>query len=237
MSARLNRREIKHDKFVDDMELAYGVAKKNVTRIVLAVAGVLVLAAAIYVFVVWQRKQEVKAQTQLAEAIRIWETPIGQPGPGGKIDFNTEQEKIAKAEPLFAKIVSDFGSRDAADVANLYLAQILGARGDVKGAEAKLDAFIKEHSDNLLAASARIGLYNIQIGSGKEGASRAIKALEQELSSAKNPLPVDTVLALLAQAYEVLGDDAKARDAYQRIVNEFPDSPYTLEAQRKIFRG
>lgn len=237
MSARLNRREIKHDKFVDDMELAYGVAKNNAVRIIAVIAGLVVLAAAIYGFFVWQGKREIKAQTQLADAIRIWESPIGQPGPGGKIDFSTEQEKVAKAEPLFAAIAADYSGRDAADVAGLYLAQILASKGDMKGAEEHLQKFVGAHPDHLLGASARIGLYNLQIAAGNEGAKKAIAALEQELNSAKNPLPVDTVLALLAQAYEVLGDDAKARDAYQRIVNEFPDSPYTLEAQRKTFRG
>ena len=47
-------------------------------------------------------------------------------------------------------------------------------------------------------------------------------------------LPPDTLLVLLAHAYDAQGDIGKSRDAYRRITTEFPDSPYAIEAQRKI---
>lgn len=234
---RATRRDIKHDKFVEEMEIAYGVARKNAGRLVAAIVAVIVIAGAVWGFIFWQHKREAEAQVQLAEAIRKYETAVGQPGPGGKVIYATEEQKLKETEPLFAAIASKYSGRDAADVANLYLAQILAAKGDLKNAETKLDEFVKEHPDHLLGAAARIGLYNARIATGAAGAKDAIKSLENELNDQKNPLPVDTVLALLARAYETSGDPAKARDAYQRIVNEFPDSPYTLEAQRKIFRG
>ena len=47
-------------------------------------------------------------------------------------------------------------------------------------------------------------------------------------------LPPDTLLVLLAHAYDAQGQIEKSRDAYRRIATEFPDSPYAIEAQRKI---
>jgi len=47
-------------------------------------------------------------------------------------------------------------------------------------------------------------------------------------------LPADSLLVLLAHSYEVQGNDAKSRETYRRIVTEFPDSPFALEAQRRV---
>ena len=41
-------------------------------------------------------------------------------------------------------------------------------------------------------------------------------------------------MVLLAQAYSVQGNEAKSRETYRRIVTEFPDSPFALEAQRRV---
>jgi TolA-binding protein len=41
------------------------------------------------------------------------------------------------------------------------------------------------------------------------------------------------MLLLLAHAYDAQGNDAKSKEAYRRIITEFPDSPYALEAQRR----
>ena len=47
-------------------------------------------------------------------------------------------------------------------------------------------------------------------------------------------LPADSLLVLLAHSYEVQGNEQKSRDTYRRIVTEFPDSPFALEAQRRV---
>ena len=47
-------------------------------------------------------------------------------------------------------------------------------------------------------------------------------------------LPADSLLVLLAHAYDVQGNAQKSKEAYRRITTEFPDSPYALEAQRRM---
>ncbi len=238
MADRFSRKEIKHDKFVEEMETAYAVARRNAPVVLWSVVGALVLIVAIVAFTLWRTRQESAAQKRLAEGIRTIEAPVAVPGettapaPG---TYASEQEKIAKAEPVFREVADKYGSSDAADVASLYLARIEIGRGDTKAARGKLEAFIDGHPDHLLAQAARVSLVDLRLAAGE--AQQVIADLEKDVASTEGQLPQDVALTLLARAYETARQPQKARDAYQRIVNEYPDSPYTLEAQRKLFRG
>jgi TolA-binding protein len=237
MADRFSRKEIKHDKFVEEMETAYAVARRHAPAVVWSIVGVLVLIAAIAAFLLWRSRQESAAQARLAEAIEIVEAPVAAPGETAPAagTYASEQDKVAKAEPVFKEVVTEYGSSDAADVANLYLARMEIARGDAAGARAKLEAFIDEHPGHLLAQAARVSLVDLRLAAGE--AAQVASELEKEVAATDGALPQDVALALLARAYEAAKQPEKARDAWQRIVNEYPDSPYTLEAQRKITRG
>lgn len=235
MSDHLNRKDLKHDRFVDEMELAYGAMRRNTTRLVLAGVGIIALLAVILGIFAYGRRQEVAAQTLLAEAISTMEKPVSsEPGAPEDAPFKTQDEKIAKAEPLFRQVTDKYGRKDAADIANLYLARIAASRGDLKSAEPKFRDFVDEHSDHLLAGSAQMSLYQIQIGNGKS--KEVIADIDKQLASKEPALPKDALLAVLARCHETIGDDAKAKEAYQRIINEYPDSAYAIDAQRKVAR-
>ncbi|MFN2441530.1 MAG: tetratricopeptide repeat protein [Thermoanaerobaculia bacterium] len=233
MSDRLSRKEIKHDKFVDEMETAYEVARKNVRWIVAGFVGSLVLIGVIVGAMLWMASQERKAQLRLAEAIEILDSPLGQPTPAGT--YQTEQEKIDKAEPILREITDTYSGRDAADVAGLYLARFEAGRGEIEPAIEKLNNFIDSHPKHVLAQSARISLYGLRLAAGQ--AQEVIADLENEISGTDAPLPADIALAILARAYEAGNQPDRSREAWQRILNEYPDSAYTLEAQRKLNRG
>jgi len=125
-----------------------------------------------------------------------------------------------------------YSGTDASDVAGLYLARIAASRGDIKTARPLLEAFVKNQKDHILAGAARFSLYQMRIESG-EAAQVAIE-VNAELAKAQPSLPGDSLLVLLAQAYEAQGDSAKSKEAYRRITTEFPESPYAVEAQRHV---
>jgi tetratricopeptide (TPR) repeat protein len=58
--------------------------------------------------------------------------------------------------------------------------------------------------------------------------------LAMNLTKAEPPLPGDALLVLLAQAYEVQGNREKSLEAYRRLASEFPESPYAIDANRRI---
>lgn len=233
----MTRHKIKHDKFVDEVGSAYSYAKQHARPVMWGLAGLLALIVGGTALVVFQRGQGQKAQKRLAEAIVILQAPLeSQAGPtatGPK--YKTEQEKQAKAQPILEEVAAKYPRTDAADVAGLYLAAFAAERGDAAAARPRLEQFLRDHPNHILAGVAKRGLYELRIAAG-EG-QQVIADLERELADPKSALPSDVVLTMLAQTHELMGNSAKAREAYQRIVNEYPDSPYTIDAQRKLFQG
>lgn len=235
MSDKLNRKEIKHDRFVEDVGVAYDFARTNRNQVIALAVGAVVIALAIWGFFVYRSSRENKAQSALADAITVMETSTGTADPTSTAapQFKSEQEKLAKAEPMFSAVAEKYSGTDASDVADLYLARIAASRGDAARAKERLQSFIRDHGDHMLAGAAQLSLYELQLQGGA-GAKEVISEVEKELGKDDSPLPKDALLSMLARAYEMTGAPDKARDVYQRIVNEFPDSPYTIDAQRKL---
>jgi len=84
----------------------------------------------------------------------------------------------------------------------------------------------------LYAEMARMGMAETQAAAGQY--DKAI-AVYKDLSARKDgDLPVDGVLMQLGKAYARAGKPAEARQAYQRILDEFPQSPYASLATREL---
>ena len=232
---RQHRRELKHDRFVDEIGVLSGRAREN-QRVLIGIAvAALLVAVAVYGIYFYRSNRERKAQDMLATAIDTIESPLvvpTQPNPDAK--FKTDEEKNKAAEKQFNDVKSKFRGTDAADVANVYLARIDAARGDTAGARKLLQAFVQDHPNHVLARSARYSLYQLRIEAGE--APQVTNELTAELAKKEQDqvLPADSLLVLLAHSYEVQGNDQKSRDTYRRIVTEFPDSPFALEAQRRV---
>lgn len=232
---RQHRRELKHDKFVDEIGALSTRAKEN-QRILYALGAAAVAVAIIaYGFFFFRSNRERKAQDLLASAMETMESPLvvaNQPNPQAR--FKTDPERTAAAEKQFKELKSKYSGTDAADVADLYLARIDAARGDVAGALKLLQDFVRQNPGNVLVGAARYSLFQMRIEAGE--APNVANELTAELAKKEDDriLPGDSLLVLLAHSYEVQGNEAKSRETYKRIVTEFPDSPFALEAQRRI---
>jgi TolA-binding protein len=230
---RQTRRDLKHDKFVDEVGALGGMVRSNARHLAFAGVGALVLIAIIAGYFYYRSNREQSAQSKLGEAIATIDSPLkvdGQQIPNAK--FKTDKEKYAAAEQQFKAVNRDYAGTDAADVADLYLARLIASRGDIAAARPRLQAFIDAHSKDVLASSARYSLYQLRIDGGE--APKVAAELEQQLSGGEQLLPPDSILALLAKAYQVQGNTQKTRETFRRIVTEYPDSPYAADAQRQL---
>ena len=231
---RQHRRDLKHDKFVDEVGHLTESARAN-QRILLTIAlAAVALAVIAYGIYFYRSNQERKAQDQLASAIETIESPVivaGAEQQDPRAKFKTEAERSAAAEKLFAQVRSSHPSTDAADVASLYLARIPASRGDVAGARKLLEDFVDDQPRQFLVGPARYSLFQLRVDNGE--AQQVITEINAELAKPEPILPGDSLLVLLARAYEAQTNDDKAREAYRRIITEFPDSPFALEAQRR----
>jgi len=231
---REHRRELKHDRFVDEMGTLSAKARENQRWLVGGGVAIVVLALAVYGLFAYRSTREQKAQQALSEAIATIDSPLpapnGQPFPGTR--FKTEAERTAAAEKQFKDVKAKFGGTDAADVADLYLARFDAGRGDTATATALLQKFVHDHPKHVLVGSAKFSLYQLRIENGQ--AQQVANELTAEMTKPDPVLPADTLLILLAHAYDAQNNGAKAKEAYKRIATEYPDSPYAVEAQRRM---
>ena len=233
---RQHRHDLKHDKFVDEIGVLSSRARENQRLLLLIGGGIVAVALIVWGIYFYRSSRENKAQAALASAIETSEAQVeaaqnpNTPATGG-LSFKTEAERTAAADKLFKDVQAKYSGTDAADVASLYLARNAAAKGDTAGAKKTLQEFIDDHGDNIAVGAARFSLYQLRIDGGE--AADVAAELNGELTKAEPILPGDSILFLLAHAYEVQGNDAKTREAYRRISTEFPDSPYALEAARR----
>jgi len=233
---RQHRRELKHDKFVDEIGTLSQSARANQRVLYMLAGGAVLIAAVVYGIFFYRSNRERKAQDALADAITTIDSPLVQPEnptPNPLAKYKTDAEKNAVAEKQFKALKAEYSGSDASDVADLYLARIAGSKGDFAGARKLLEGFVSEHPKNVLVGSARYSLYELRIENGE--AVQVANELNQELAKTENQaLPGDSMLVLLAHAYDAQGSIDKSKDAYRRIVSQYPDSPFAVEAQRKV---
>ena len=231
---RQHRQELKHDKFIDEIGTLSSRARENQRLLIIVTASVVAVAVLVYGTYFYRSNREQKAQGLLAAAIDALDSPLiptaGQAPPDAK--FKSEAERTAKIEPMLRDVETKYSGTDAGGLASLYLARLLTSKGDIAGARKRLDSFVSEHPKSLLAEPARYSLYQMRIQSGE--AAKVVSELNAELAKESSILPQDTILSLLAHAYDTQGNLDKSRETYRRLITQFRDSPYALEAQRRV---
>jgi predicted negative regulator of RcsB-dependent stress response len=236
MNQRLTRKDIKRDDFAAAVGRSVEYAESHVKTILYAVGGVLALgavAAGVWFFL-GSRRQE--ANEALAAATKVYQAPIAatgaKPNDPSEPSFATEAARRARAKELLEKVRDDYGMTDAADVAGLYLAPIAADEGKLDEARKLWSDFVDEHGDSMLAGEARLNLIDLDRKQGK--GEQVVQDLQAMLDKGDSPLPQDVILNELAKTLEQLHRPQEAVQNYQRILDEFPQSPYRQEAQQKV---
>src|SRR5687767_14493862 len=109
---RQHRRDLKHDKFVDEIGVLSSRARDNQRLLYFIGAGLIAISVIAYGIYFYRSTQEKKGQLALAQAIDTIESPLivpdaPQQDPAAK--FKTEQERNAAAEKQFMEVKSKFG--------------------------------------------------------------------------------------------------------------------------------
>lgn len=236
MSQHLNRRDMKRDELANVMERGVEYAESHARTLMMAVGAILAIALLAALWFMYRNNQAENANVALAHAIKIYQAPIdpAAPKPDDPTNptFADEAARRAKAKGLFEKLHDDFGSTPAGDVASVYLGQIALAEGQPDRARELWNGFVDEHGDHLLASETRINLFRLDRSNGK--AEDVATKLSAMLDQTDAPLPQDVILGELAATQEQLGKKQDAITTYQRIMDEFPQSPYARDARQKI---
>jgi hypothetical protein len=159
--------------------------------------------------------------------------PPARPGtPAGGLYFPTERERSQAALIKFQdrrRCLPDDRGRD--------LRALPGSR-DVAGAR-QLDAGGRGVSagdrpagDSFIGRWARLGLAEAQARAGQY--DQASTPSRRCRSARTVPLPVDGILMQLGKTYLEAGKRADAQQTFNKLVDEYPESPFTSDARREL---
>jgi TolA-binding protein len=236
MSQRLTRKDIKRDELASAVGRGVDFAESHTRELMWTIGGVLSVALIGMLAYFYVAHRSDLANQALASAVKVFNAPIdatgAKPNDAAEPSFASEPARQARARQLLEKLRADYRWTDAADVAGLYLAQLDATTGKVAAARQLWSGFVKKHGDHVLAAQARIDLLELDRSQGK--GQQVAQQLRQMLDQSDAPLPQDVVLFQLATTLEQLNRDQEATQTYQRLVDEFPQSPYRQPAQQKL---
>lgn len=232
MSQRLSRKEIKRDPFRETVEHAVDYATSHTRLIIQVAVGLVVVAAVvlgIYLYMVYRAE---RSEMLLDRAIQVYQADVDAAAPRPDTEANPvfadEASRRARARELFEEVP---GGTDAGAVARLYLGRIALAEGQVERARELWQRVLDSEPEALLASEVHVNLVKLDLQEGR--AEEAAARLEAMLERSEKPIPEDVLLFQLAAVREQLGRTDEAISAYQRIIDEFPRSPYSAPAQQQ----
>jgi tetratricopeptide (TPR) repeat protein len=233
---RVERRHLKQNELQHLTERLREAVESHgrATAAVLAVAVVAGLAALGYSF--WGGRTEGRAHEMLAEALVVSETRIGAPvvpgTPGAGPSFPTEPMRAEAAAAKFKAAADAYPTTDAGIYARYLQAATLMDLGRPAEAAAAYQQVIDHAGDRIHGQMARLGLAEAQARAGQY--DQAINAFKELAQRKDGPLPVDAILLQLGRAYRDAGKRADAQQTFNRVVQEFPDSPFNADAKREL---
>jgi TolA-binding protein len=216
---------------------AKGLVEQRSGPILSALAAVAVILAIGGGYVWWKNRAETRAGTALASAIAIEEARVGPPAAFGTqpvqgLSFVSEREKMQAALTKYKEVADQFPGRDAGLYARYRQAATYMSLGVPKSAAEAYQQVIDQGGDTLYAQMARLGLAEAQAQSGEFDA--AINTFRDLAQRKDGPLPVDGLLLRLGRTQVDAGKSADAEQTLNRLVQEFPDSPFTPDARKTL---
>jgi tetratricopeptide (TPR) repeat protein len=233
---RVERQHLKENEIQTLARQARDAFETRRRETTMFVAIAVVVGAIAIGYIAWRERVQSRAHALLAEAVVVLEAPIspppapGQPAQG--LRFATERER-AQAALTKLKVAADaYPSTDAGLYARYQMGATYMALGNPDLAAGAYQQVVDRDGSGIYGQMAKLGLAEAHSRSGQY--DQAIKAY-QELSQRKDgPLPVDGILMQLGRTYRDAGKPAEAQQTFNRLVTEFPDSPFSGDARREI---
>lgn len=200
-----------------------------------AIAVILVAVAAIGYYA-WRSRVEGRAGSMLADAVILSEARVGPPpAPGTPAtgpSFPTEREKYEATAAKFKAVADEYPSSDAGVFARYREGSTQMALGNTKEAAAAYQQVIDRAGSGLYGQMARLGLAEVQAREGQYDS--AISTYKGLADNKDGPLPVDGILMQLGRTYLEAGKATEAQQTFNRVVEEFPESPFSGDARKAL---
>ncbi len=239
---RIERHKLKGNEFADSVAKAREILverQQTVTTTVVAIVAVVVILGA---FMAWRTNRKNHATQSLAQALAVAEAPVvtpPPPAPGSPPPvqqpgtYRTERARDEAALPLLLKTADAYPSTEAGITARYRAAATLADLGrPAEAVQRYREVLDKAGSSSIYARTAKLGLADALAAQGKY--EEAISALKELTTDPNSQLPLDGILMQLGRTATQGGKTDEATRAYNRVINEFPQSLYVSEAKQKI---
>ena len=209
-------------------------ARGRESMMVLAVVAAIAVIALGYFG--WRTRVNTKADAMLADALIVAEARIGPPPapgtPAGGLYFPTERERSQAALTKFKAAADAYPSTDAGVYARYQEAATTLALGNSMQATAVFQQVIDKAGTSFYGQMARLGHAEAMARAGQY--DQAINTYKEMAQRKDGPLPVDGILMQLAKTYLEAGKRADAQQTFNRLIEEYPESPFTGDARREL---
>ncbi|HEY1433769.1 MAG TPA: tetratricopeptide repeat protein [Thermoanaerobaculia bacterium] len=228
MAQKISRQDLKRNELAETvgktMDYVTG-HRRGVTEAIAIAAAIGALVGGFFLYRSWLERS---AGRSLSEALAILDTPLASEQPTASKTFASAAERRVQADKLLQKAAEN-GSTNSGRAAQV----ILAANGADKPGTS-VDVFEKaaRQSRSETAAAAEIDAAKSLAAQGK--ATEAIDRLKRAIESPTTAAPKDALLFALAGIYEQSGSAADARATYQRLITDYPNSPYRADARQKV---
>ena len=209
-------------------------ARRRETRLI--VAAVVVVGAIAVGYFAWHEHVQSRAHDLLAQAVSIQDARVGPPpAPGQPATgpyFATERERAQASLTKFKTAADAYPSTDAGLYARYQEASTYLALDNPTQAAAAYQQVIDRGGSSIYGQMARLGRAEAQARAGQY--DQAINAFKELAQHKDGPLPVDGILMQLGRTYLDAGKRADAQQTFNRLVQEYPESPFNTDAKRAL---
>ena len=229
MAQKITRKDLKRNEIAETVGRTVDYVaghRRGVVEIAAVAGGVAVLVGAFFLF---RGYRESQAGRELSAGLAALDTPVaGSPGAlNAPKTYATEGEREREAKAHLER-AAGIGGTDAGRAA----AVVLAAREPKAGTAS--ETFSRAARDGRAEVSAAAELDEARLLASTGKTSEAIDRLKRAIESPKSRAPKDALLFALAEIYEKNGSSTDAKAVYQRLVNDYPNSPYRQDARQKL---
>jgi len=236
---RAERHHLKENEITRWARQARETVETRKREMTAAVTAALVVGAVAFGYFMWRDRVQSQAHALLAQALAVGEARVSPPPAPGVATpppqpgtYPSERARAEAAVAKFKAAADAYPSTDAGVFARYQEATTLMSLNRAADAVPCYQDVIARAGDRIYGQMARLGLAEAQARAGQY--DQAINAFRDLAQRKEGPLPIDGILMQLGRTYVDAGKRADAQQTFNRLVQEFPESPYATEARQQI---
>ena len=234
--ARITRKEIKHDEFVDSTWRIVERLEENIKPIIFGAVAIVAVVAIVLGIATWQKARARAGADLLARGQAALSAPIAAedaPRPDAPYSptFASRDQRYSEALTRLQEAAEE-GGGTAGRLATFLRGVALLEAGRAGEAVAPLETAVNRLGDDpSIGGSVRARLAQAHLENGQlEEAAGIWRALADEDGS----FPGDLALLELGGVHEASGDLEAARAAYNELIEVYADSPLRSQAEERL---